>query len=213
MKDLFDLIYSIQRALLQNVTPNLRAVYAFIENDTYVIIFYYDHTLSEDEEELASLTETGLIADFPYSQTRSTIEVIPYPEKIPQKGFCVYQRYEEDCSFASYDSNDEIKEQEKTLFSQYPMSILFHGAQKALLGNITPNLRYVSVNKENEPKEMIFCYDQSLSEKEKELFKNASTKFISEIPEANCRIEIVPYPKYVPKKGYGVYARYEHYDD
>lgn len=87
---------SIQQALLGNVTPNLRAVYAFIEGEAYGIIFYYDQPLSEDEEELASLTDTEFISAFPDYETSCTVEVIPYPQKIPQKGYCVYERYEKD---------------------------------------------------------------------------------------------------------------------
>lgn len=94
-KSLSDLLLSVQSALIGNVTPNLRAVYAFIEGETHGIIFYYDQPLTEDEEELASLTDTEFISDFPEgSQTSCAVEVIPYPKLIPKKGFCVYGRYE-----------------------------------------------------------------------------------------------------------------------
>jgi len=93
-KSMLDFFRTMQRALLGNVTPNLRAVYAFIEDDTYGIIFYYDQPLSEDEEELASLTDTEFLADFPDDKTTCDIQVIPYPKAIPKKGYCVYQRYE-----------------------------------------------------------------------------------------------------------------------
>lgn len=94
LQPLSSLFCSIQRALLGNVTPNLRAVYVFIEGENYGIIFYYDKPLSEEEEELASLTDTEFISDFPDYETSSSIEVIPYPKPIPQRGFCVYERYE-----------------------------------------------------------------------------------------------------------------------
>lgn len=87
---------SIQRALLGNVTPNLRAVYIRLENETYGLVFFYDKELSEEEEELASLTDTEFIADFPSPdyKTSCAIEILPYPKPIPKKGYCVYERYE-----------------------------------------------------------------------------------------------------------------------
>jgi len=93
-KPLSSFFCSIQRALLGNVTPNLRAVYLFVEEEMYGLIFYYDQPLSEEEEDLASLTDTEFISDFPDYQTSCNIEVIPYPKPIPKKGFCVYERYE-----------------------------------------------------------------------------------------------------------------------
>lgn len=81
-----------------HVTPNLREVYVLIKNEnSYHIFFYYDKKLSELEEELASLTDSEFIADFPSPEynTQSIIKVISYPEKVIQNGFCVYKRYEE----------------------------------------------------------------------------------------------------------------------
>ncbi len=93
---LVSIFCSVQKALLGNVTPNLRAVYVLVEDGICGIIFYYDHPLSEDEEELASLADTEFIADFPSPEykTSCTIEVIPYPTPIPKHGYCVYERYE-----------------------------------------------------------------------------------------------------------------------
>lgn len=89
------LLCSVQLALLGHVTPNLRAVYAFVENEIYGVIFYYDNPLSENEEELASLADTEFIANFPYGcETTSAIKIVPYPNPIPEKGHCVYKRYE-----------------------------------------------------------------------------------------------------------------------
>jgi hypothetical protein len=88
---------SIQGCLLERITPNLRAVYVVIKRENeYGLVFYYDKELSEEEEELASLTDTEFIADFatPNYKTDCTIKVLPYPEKIVQEGFCVYKRYE-----------------------------------------------------------------------------------------------------------------------
>ncbi|ADI39213.1 hypothetical protein wcw_1874 [Waddlia chondrophila WSU 86-1044] len=47
-----------------------------------------------DEQELASLADTEFISDFPDDDTEFEIRAISYPQKIPQKGICVYLRYE-----------------------------------------------------------------------------------------------------------------------
>ena len=92
-----DVFCSVQRALLSKVTPNLRAVYIFInKKNSYNLIFYYNEILSEHEEELVSLADTEFISDFPSPdyQTSIAIQIISYPNQIPKHGFCLYQRYE-----------------------------------------------------------------------------------------------------------------------
>lgn len=89
---------SVQRALLGNVTPNLRALDVLIKDEKNLeLIFYYDKELSEIEEELPSLTETELASDFPEPDYHVTgvVKVLPYPARVPQNGFLVYLRYEE----------------------------------------------------------------------------------------------------------------------
>lgn len=89
---------SLQAALLGHVTPNLREVCVIMhETNSYELVFFYDHQLSEDEEELASLVDTEFIADFPSPEyhTECTVKVFPYPKKIPKIGYCVYRRFEE----------------------------------------------------------------------------------------------------------------------
>ena len=94
---LLTVLCSVQRALLGAVTPNLRAVYITSEQEnSFDLIFYYDKELSEDEEELCSFADTEFIADFPSPtyKTDCTVKIIPYPDKIPRIGRCVYRRYE-----------------------------------------------------------------------------------------------------------------------
>ena len=95
LRPLPNVLCSIQRALVGNVTPNLRAVYIRFENEIYELVFFYDKDLSEDEQELVSLTDTEFLADFPSNEkTNCTIEILPYPKPIPKLGRCVYMRYE-----------------------------------------------------------------------------------------------------------------------
>lgn len=88
---------SIQGCLRGNVTPNLRAVYVrIIQEYEFELTFYYDLKPSEEEEELASLADTEFISDFPPPEctTHCSVKVLPYPERIKQDGYCVYERYE-----------------------------------------------------------------------------------------------------------------------
>ncbi len=87
---------SVQRALLGHVTPNLRVVSIKYVDNCIQLIFYYDHTPSEEEQELADFTDTEFIADFPSPDYKTDFQIItlPYPNKIPKDGICVYERYE-----------------------------------------------------------------------------------------------------------------------
>ena len=88
------ILLSIQRSLLEKITPNLRCVRLIAVKDSKNLVFYYDNPPSEEEQELASLADTELISDFPDSDTGFEIKIIPFPQKIPHKGICVYHRYE-----------------------------------------------------------------------------------------------------------------------
>jgi hypothetical protein len=83
---------SVQVALLGHVVNNLRAV-AVEHHDNYAkLLFYYDNTPSEEELELASLVDTEFLSDFclPEFQTDFEVFTVPFPERIPRKGFLVY---------------------------------------------------------------------------------------------------------------------------
>jgi hypothetical protein len=94
--DPLKLYCSIQGALLGKITPNLRAVFAKItSNSSFDLSFYYDH-LTEEDEELASLADTEVIADFPAPEFKSSckIQQLSFPNKLPQEGKCLYYRFE-----------------------------------------------------------------------------------------------------------------------
>ena len=96
-KGLLNVLGAVQKALIGNVTPNLRAVYLIINSDCdFELIFYYNNNLSEEEEELPSLVDTEFMSDFPSPTfiTKFTIKILPQPQVVPNDGFCVYKRYE-----------------------------------------------------------------------------------------------------------------------
>lgn len=96
-KLILNILCSVQRALLEHITSNLRAVDVIIHNTQFFeIVFYYNNEISEDEEELSSLTETEFMSDFPPPdyEIKRTMTILAYPNKIPKNGFFVYKRYE-----------------------------------------------------------------------------------------------------------------------
>lgn len=88
--------FSLQRALLGNVTPNVRAVIANLENKNINLYFYYDGVISDDDEETASVVETEVIADFDQDfSINKNLQRIDFPQEITgADGVLVYLRDE-----------------------------------------------------------------------------------------------------------------------
>lgn len=87
---------SIQRALLGNVTNNMRAIIAELSENNIGLFFYYDGEVHEDDEEIVSEIETEVIADF-NEDCNFNVNIIrlDYPNSIKNdRGFCVYLRKE-----------------------------------------------------------------------------------------------------------------------
>ena len=86
---------AIQVALLGHTSSNLRAVVVKIDGNKINLLFFYDSIPSEDEIELANLTETEFMADFPFS-VKIDFEIIhlPQPNPIPNSGIFAYFRFE-----------------------------------------------------------------------------------------------------------------------
>lgn len=96
-----DLIVALNRALLGEIRPNMRRVSVdFIkEQNTGHLLFYYDSPLSQDEidEDVPGIVLTEISCDFPTEiHWKDHTIIIPYPQKIPERGIVVYQRYEPD---------------------------------------------------------------------------------------------------------------------
>ncbi len=85
--------------------------------------------------------------------------------------------------------------------------------QRALLGRVTPNLRAVHINIDNEQIILSFYYDKSPSEEEIELSSLADTDFISDFPgpefKTDCKVLVVPYPQMLPGAQFYAYQRFE----
>ncbi len=86
---------SIQRALLGEISPKLRAVVFSIVGRDIDIRFYFDGLISEADIESASCVETEILAD---SEPEDSVTVkcirLDAPELIVDDGNWVYQRRE-----------------------------------------------------------------------------------------------------------------------
>ncbi|WP_241597610.1 hypothetical protein [Rosenbergiella epipactidis] len=100
MKESIDFInffkLSIQRALLGNITHNVRAIVAELKQDDIQLFFYYDDEVQENDEETASEIGTEIIADFGDNcNIDVNVRRLDYPEPINHtNGVCVYLRKE-----------------------------------------------------------------------------------------------------------------------
>ncbi|MCX6989856.1 MAG: hypothetical protein NTX49_02140 [Chlamydiae bacterium] len=97
MQYISDALLATQRALLDVVSPELRAVVVDIDKDKFefFIRFYYDGEVSEGLIDLWScaITEASAGLD-PLYGLDNRIERIDYPEKIPFRGRYAYLRKE-----------------------------------------------------------------------------------------------------------------------
>lgn len=91
----YEIRLSIQRALLDKVTPNLRQISYAFENDLIKLYFFYDSIPSEEEKELSEDVSAEVIADFPGPyMVECTLQDMAYPAIIKTTGYTVYSRYE-----------------------------------------------------------------------------------------------------------------------
>lgn len=87
---------SIQRALLGNVSANLRAVVFSFVGININIKFYFDGFISEEDIESVSLAEAEVIADYSPEDTVSIDCIrLDFPSVINDGGVWVYQRREQ----------------------------------------------------------------------------------------------------------------------
>jgi hypothetical protein len=73
---------SVQRALLNHVTPNLRAVYVTVQDELIQLALFYDKALSQQERELVNFIDTEFISDYPSPvyKTNFSLIILPHPE-------------------------------------------------------------------------------------------------------------------------------------
>jgi hypothetical protein len=90
-------LLSVQRALLGEITPNLRAVVINLDapNESGIIYFYYDGGISDKDFDIASCAITEITAAFPAGYPfEEHIERLDAPAEIPIQGSLAYLRKE-----------------------------------------------------------------------------------------------------------------------
>lgn len=162
---------ALQEALLNAVTPQLRAVCLDLNEKTHYssISFFYDGTLTDKLLDLSSIAiaETAL-PSLDYYPVDDKIIRLDFPEEIPVKGRFAFLR------------NEPILpkfEKEGLGFllkypNEWPLLAVFRlNMQQALLGRVSPFLRLVSLGVEEQQRHLIadFIYDGEISEKDSTL--------------------------------------------
>ncbi len=94
-KQVIDARLSIQRALLGEISPQLRAVVFSIAERDIDVRFYFDGVISDEDIESASCVETEIIADYE-AEDVVTVRCIRLdtPKTIADGGVWVYHRRE-----------------------------------------------------------------------------------------------------------------------
>ena len=91
------LLLSTQRALLDAVTPNIRAVLCGHEENAIFIEFIFDDDFSEEDFDRCELVATEVIADFSDAVIDARYTVLSPPARIPhdENSLPVYRRFEQ----------------------------------------------------------------------------------------------------------------------
>lgn len=175
-------LLSLQGALINAVTPGLRAVTIDLDeiNHERLPCFFYDGELSEELLDLSSCilveVETGTVEHY---YCREQILRLDFPEKIPIRGKVAFLRNEP--------TLPEFKKEGRAFLLEDtpPLAVFRLDMQEALLGKVTPALRHVSVAVNPDEKKLFafFIYDGEISEKDFKLANAAIQESRGSFPE------------------------------
>ena len=198
------LLLSIQRALANAVTPELRAVAVELDkqNGKALLYFFYDKEITERLTEIASIVCAEV--DLPEYSNYEHVIRLDFPQPIPVHGRLAFLRKEP--ILPRY-----VKIDRSYLLQQTrPLSVLSLDMQEALLGKVTPSLRLVTVGVDSDAKllKFQFVYDGKISEEDSSLANAAIQEASGSFPEykIDSRIERIDSPE--EPSGYGQRAVY-----
>ena len=215
---ILDLMLSVQRGLWGNASLNLRAVCADCDNKKIYVDFFYDGEISEEDHELYESVLDDIYSDYSIETEFYMPSIrLDYPQKIPLRGRWVYYRYEDILKipvernsdlFKSHIAHLSDKESELTR-----MSVLKLSVGDALLGHVTPNLRGVCVNVDENKMYVNFYFDGEISKLDQELFDLSVSRFMEEFKATKVEFDIqmirLDFPLKPPWIGGWVYKRSE----
>jgi hypothetical protein len=201
-------LLAVQSALLDVITPQLRAVVVDFDKDQCLLYmyFYYDGEASEEIIELWDCALTEASADMGAdSLLDGGFERLDYPKAIPIKGQYAYLRREQPCSSCPTP---------KLIMEEYSIGYALLAVQRALLGVVTPELRAVIVDFENDKRLLYvrFYYDGKVSDEIIDVWNNAIIEakiYLGPDCVLDKGVERCDYPKETPFRGRYAYCRKE----
>jgi hypothetical protein len=194
-----DLVMIATSAMRCSILPNMRCLYIeHIREKNLINLFaYFDTPLvdSQKEEIGCMVTEMSVLCGNIEIQEETIL--LPYPEKAPDRGICVYQRYEPN-------PNPEKVEQ----------STIFIAANRAMLGRIHQNLREIDVVYDEPANKMtvLSYFDTNPSTNQiidiTDIISEMKRHFSEDIFWEEKTI-FLPFPNPIPRKSICVYYRHE----
>lgn len=180
-----------QAALLSVVTPQLRAVTAFVdsEKNVFYMSFFHDGIIDGKIQDLweCAITEASACLE-PDPFIKPQIMRVDYPEPFPLFGRLAYLRHE-------------------TINRMGALLTM----NQALLGKISANLRAVKIDFDEANVHLMFYYHNEVLQMNYELSKSIHREFVQRFPNYYIHLNTVrwDYPQVIPLEGELVYLRKE----
>ncbi|MFZ4099428.1 MAG: hypothetical protein ACOYKZ_03760 [Chlamydiia bacterium] len=211
------IVLAAKTALAGVVIEQLRAVSVTATPDMIRLYFVYEGSPDEDALEDWSCAGTELHASYPSSAGGLDVvcERIPAPEPINIPGVLVYLRREDPPQQAAIARGAMIQE---VLTGAPPTRpYILYATNRALLGEVTPNLRYVLVDWTEPTIRLLFYYDGPITDQDTATAARAAAFVRSWLATAQVQpvVERLDYPNKIPPlpqdgaTRVAVYARYE----
>ncbi|MES2345803.1 MAG: hypothetical protein V4494_07700 [Chlamydiota bacterium] len=200
-------ILSLNRGLLGEVAPSLRAAKIKWDDEMIYLYFYYDGEISEEDRESAECVATEVIADFSdYNKLDVNIIRWDYPQTIPMIGETVYLRRDIAIKELSLPQQDQNDNSDKITWASAILSL-----NRRLWGEVGPTLRAAKIEWDDEMIHLYFYYDGEISEEDWESAECVATEVISDFPNHKLDVNITrwDYPQPIPSIGKTVYLRRE----
>ena len=87
-------LLSAQRALIGEVTTNMRAAALKVEDSSIELRIFFDSEISEEDEENVRVIETEIMADFPDNEVSASAIFVPMGRKIDYWDEWIFKRKE-----------------------------------------------------------------------------------------------------------------------
>lgn len=199
-----DIRIRLQESLLGKITSNVRFVTISVSTQELVIKAYYENNPSDNETDLLQSVIKNIALKFPIYVLGEQIR-LPKPEPIPlKKG--------DQWIFCKYEDNPSLFKI-KTYFKHISNTNILMASQFALLGNVTDNLRAVSVISAGNDLNYFFFYDKEPCYDERNFSDRTINAVIWSIEGISAKLErfVLPEPEKIPpQEGHiFIYKRYE----